>query len=256
MSHKRNKLDPIKDQKAVRKLADDLNAVNGKRLPTSVDNEMLSLIVDEAIKGVDISRRYPAFYKKLLDNPDLRSAFLNSIESIEVATQNKSIALPDVSNLKLGFLAKLATKPTITKVREKWRVIWQRTIEQLQVILSPSQLAYRSDTISFEDPWFTLMRSEIEVEEAIYTIALECTLSEQDNSALSPLLNLAVTLGMADTRTRFPVLSTLQWGTYHQTISIQGEGRARFPDIPFSTIFDSKNENITAELKLTIEPAM
>lgn len=256
MSNKKNKPGPIKDQKVAKQLVEDLMIVNRQKLPASVaDNEMLSLMVDEAIKGIDISKQYPNFYKKLLDNPNLRSAFLDSLESIEEAKQDQSISLPAAPRGKLVFLTNLSADPTITKMRDKWRIIWQRTIEQLQAVLAPSQLAYRSDPITFEDPWFTLMRSETEVEGAIYTIALECTLSEHDNSALSPLLNIAVTLKMADTQTRFPVLSTLQWGTYNQTINILEEGRARFPDIPFSMIFDRSNENIAAELNLIIEPA-
>ncbi len=72
MSENQYQFNFLKNQKALRRLVVDLSAVNPQSISTPVgNNEMLSLIVDEAIKGIDISKNYPTFYKKLLSNPDL-----------------------------------------------------------------------------------------------------------------------------------------------------------------------------------------
>ncbi len=179
------------------------------------------------------------------------------MKSFEKSKENELAALPVKSEPNLGFLTKSLPHSIVTKLgKNSWRVSWQRTMEQLQAIFSPSRLAYRSDPAFYEDPWLTLLRSEVEVEGVLYTVVLECTFSEADDAALSPFLNIAATFGMASGRSRFPIQSTLQWGTYNRTIRISEEGRARFPDIPFIVIFDNENKNINAGLNLTVEPAM
>jgi hypothetical protein len=246
-----------RDQRAIQRLMDDLDAVDGQTLSASVvDNEMLSLIVDEASKGIDIAERYPEFYKKLLDNSNLREAFLDTLESIESSEDKELISSPSKSSKKLSFLKEWEPQATIAKLGNKWRASWQQRIEQLQSIISLVQLATRSDPMIYEDPWITILRSETEIEKVKYTIFLECTLSKKDEEALSPFLNVAVTLGTDPKPSYFPIRSTLQWGTYEETIDILEEGRAKFPDIPFKLIFDEEIKHINAELRLTIESGM
>ncbi len=244
-----------RDQRAIQRLIDDMEAVDGQTLSASVvDNEMLSLVVDEAIKGIDIAERYPEFYKKLLANASLREAFLDALESIELSEKKELISSTSKSATKLSFLKALEPQPIIAELDNKWRASWQQTIEQLQFIISPTQLATRSHSMIYEDPWITILRSEAEIEEVIYTIFLECTLSKNDEEALSPYLNVAVTLGTAPKPSYFPIRSTLHWGTYEEVIEILEEGRAKFPDIPFKVIFDEEIEHINVGLSLTIEP--
>ncbi len=64
MSKDPNQRGSFKVQRAIKRLENDLAEVD---LPTSPmetgENEMLSLMVYEAANGIDISKRYPTFYK-------------------------------------------------------------------------------------------------------------------------------------------------------------------------------------------------
>jgi hypothetical protein len=44
------------------------------------DCDLLSLMVDEALRGVDIPERYPAFWQKMLANAELHEAFVDCLE--------------------------------------------------------------------------------------------------------------------------------------------------------------------------------
>ncbi len=257
MSKRRKQTDSPKNLTGLRRLLDDLSRVGTETLPISeADNDMLSIIVDEAIKGVEISKRYPDFYKKLLGNHELRKAFLDTMESIELEEINELVVMPGPSSPNLGFLTNKPAQPTLSKLDDKWQISWLRTIDQLRSIFSPVKLAYRSDPAMFEDPWFTLLRDEIEVNGIMYSVVLECTFSEDEETALSPFLNIAVTVGATKGRPHFPVQTSLQWGAYDESLQIHKEGRAKFPDIPFKAVFDKEKENIKAELNLTIRPPL
>ena len=41
---------------------------------------MLSLVVHDALEGVDISTHYPAFYQRMLADNELREAFLDTLD--------------------------------------------------------------------------------------------------------------------------------------------------------------------------------
>ncbi len=64
------------------RLQDDLAQFSEADI-TAEDNAMLSLVVDEALQGVDIVKTYPDFYQQLLANAELRQAFLNALEMLE-----------------------------------------------------------------------------------------------------------------------------------------------------------------------------
>lgn len=85
-------------KEAVQRLVADLVEIGAQTQPVlDVDWELLSIMVDEAANGVDIMRRHPAFYHKLLDNVDLRQAFLDALESLEVAAnQDRSMSMRTV----------------------------------------------------------------------------------------------------------------------------------------------------------------
>jgi hypothetical protein len=256
MSERKQKSHPIKKSDAVKRLADDLASLNqDMALPESIgDEEMLSLIVEEANKGIDISSRYPTFYKKLLNHPDLLQAFLDVLDSIEDEEQNQPIPWADSTAVKLDFLAGSVTQPIIEWLGDIWKIHWRRTIDQLQAVFSHSELAYRSDPGASDDLWFILLRDEIALDGSLYSIALECTFSDEQQHALTPFLNVAVTVGSVTKRPAFPIRISLQWGTYMAAIQIGEEGRVKFPNIPLPAMFDKEYENVNAELNLTIEP--
>ena len=255
MSEKQSYQDPRKRQEIARRLADDLSQLDAQALPASTaDHEMLSLIVDEASKGVDISKRYPTFHRKLLSNPDLRQAFLDALENLEAEHENRLDSLPESTQHDLTFLSQRSPEPLLEKFsKTKWRVRWQQTVEQLQTMFSPSQLAYRNDPTLFEDRWFMLLRGEIAIEGSRYLFDLDSAVAESGEEALTTFLNLAVTLEVGSHSSPFPIKAILEWGAYKESVLISQEGRARFPDIPLVSIFDSELKTVKSELNLSLE---
>jgi hypothetical protein len=247
------RFDDEKRAKARQKPASDLAGFTSEDLIiTQEDNEMLSLLIDEALKGVDIKTQYSDSYRRLLSNPELRQMFLDTLESIEAAQEGRLEPFPVAEKSSLAFL-KDKTPPTESQQSEQaaWQISLQRTIQQLQNIFSPPQLAYRADASLFDDSWFTVLREEIELGGSGYSILLECGISEEADEALSASLNIAMTLE-STASPGSPIYATLRWGQYTETLTIAGEGRARFPDIPFSATFDQQNQEITSDLDLVL----
>ncbi len=243
----------LRNHSALKKLLDDLSRLNNKAIRTSIrDQEMLSFLLDEANKGIDISERYPTLYQKLLIDPYLRRAFLDILEAIDDEDENSLNMILAAKKKDLNFLKKTRAKRLIEELHGKWKISWQRTVSELQSVFSPSELVYRSEHSLLIDPWFILLRDEVEIEKTLFTVLLECTLAKDDNQALSPLLNIAVSVRDADNGIQFPVKITIQWGMYKEFIHVEQEGSTKFPNIPFRSIFEEDNK-INADLALTIE---
>jgi len=249
------RLDNGKRAKARQKLAVDLAGITSEisSIPME-ENEMLSLIIDEALKGVDIKTRYSDFYRKLLSNAELRQVFLDTLEAIEAGKEGKLVPFPVGEKPDLAFLNKKSSQTGSQQIEnEPWQITLQRTIQQLKNIFSPPQLAYRADANLFDDSWFTVLHDEIELGGSSYSILLECGISKETEDALSASLNIAMTLETATHSTGSPIFATLRWGEYSETLTIFEEGRTRFPDIPFSATFDNQNQEITSGLDLVLE---
>ena len=255
MSENLSQFSLIMPHKAFIKLTGDLAEFDANNSSTlMVDSDMLSLVVSDALKGVDISIRYPAFYRKILNNDDLRQAFVDALGSMENEKQSETAVLPLPIIPALDFLSHQLQQPAIIKLgADKWRTIWRQSIEQLQSIFSPPELAYRSDPSLYEDPWITLLRGEVEVAGSLYTVMLECTPAVETDEALAVSFNIAVTLEAPIDLPQIPLEATLQWGLYNKTIVISEEGRIKFPNIPLSAILDEEQQNVNAELSLTLE---
>jgi hypothetical protein len=191
----------------------------------------------------------------MLSNAELRQAFIDALESVEAERAGEMVALPRKPGRDLEFLARgPASRPAVEWLAEdRWRTTWQRTLEQVRAIFSPPMLAYRADPAQLEDPWFTLLRDEIEAAGGLYSVTLECTLSSETAAALSGFLSLAVTFGSAPQNVHFPLRASLDWGGYQAAILIPEEGRARFPDIPLSAILDEGRQEVNSGLSLMLQ---
>lgn len=249
MDQNRNLSAHFNKQGAIRKLIEELSHFDFQLSDISIeDDEMLSLIASEAVKGVDIAKRYPVFYRKLLNSANLRRTFLDVLQMLEPAGADP------ITRADLSFLNRPTPPPVVEMSgQDTWRVVWQRTMQQLQGIFSPSELAYRADPDLLEDPWFTIVREEVEIEKSLCTIALECTLSGDMDNALSTFLNFAMTLASPMASAQRPLRASLQWGQYHETVSVSAEGRVKFPDIPFALIYDDQSQKIKCDLNLALE---
>jgi hypothetical protein len=257
MSKYTNQINQFNPHKGLQKLTDDLVAFGANTSSTQmVDSEMLSLVVSDVLDGTDISIRYPAFYRKILNNGDLRQAFMDAIDSMEEQKQREVVDLPLTVRPSLAFLShpRQSQLPTIIRLgADRWRSIWRQSIEELQSIFSPPELAYRSDPSLYEDPWITVLRAETEIDGAVYAFMLECSPAEESDDALAVSFNIAVTMESPVGVSQTSLEATLQWGLYNETIAISEEGRTRFPDIPLIAILDEGQQNFIADLSLALE---
>lgn len=239
-------------------LVNDLSHFNQESSSTWAGNvEMLSLVINDTITGIDIATQYPDFYQELLSNPALREAFLDTLEIIEREKAGTLVNLQNNTEVNLDFLSQSSDKETNKVVSQQpWKINWQRTIAQLQTIFSPSELAYRADITLSDDPYFTLLRDEFQIDNAQYAVRLECSLESDDKQVLCPFLDVAVTFQRVEHLELFPLRATLQWGSYQEKLLVTDEGRIKFSEIPIETVFDDSLEKIISALGFTLEPVL
>ncbi len=247
----KSEFDANHQQSSLINLIADLKAIGTQSL-AGVDEEMLSLLVDEARKGIDISRRYPAFYQNILANADLRQAFTDVLEALEMEERNEHVPLPNPTDVNLDFLTKASPQPVLELLdHHQWRIRWAQTFEKIEAIFSPVELVYRLDPILLDDPWFTLLKEDFEIASSLYSIVLDCTLAK-DHNALTPYLRLAITLGSTIVDPPFPILAHLEWGSYNASIPLSEAGRIRLPDIPLNAVFDDEFYPIEVEFNFSL----
>ena len=120
----------------IKRLSDDLAEIGARESSAAmVDNEMLSLIINSALNGEDISKRYPAYYRKLLSEVEFRQNFIDALELLEAERIHQLLPVPNSKKASLSFLIEQPTRPALEILQQhKWRTTWQRTLEQLQSI--------------------------------------------------------------------------------------------------------------------------
>lgn len=241
---------------ALKRLAECLTAYNHEGgVISQREIDMLTMIVSGTLKGEDLEQRYPDFHRTLLENAELRRAFLDALEGIEAEREGRLIPIPTPAT-RLDFLTSQPPAPkVIHKDEENWSVLWQRPLELIQAIFSPPELAYRAEHSLLEDPWFTLLREETQISGSVYLVALDCTLTEEEENMLAVFISLAVTPGASHEPAKFPLRATLKWSGYQQNVMISAEGRTRFPNVSFDQIFDPAMQKLTDGLSLTLETA-
>ncbi len=227
-------------------------------------DEMLAVVVSDALEGVDIAERYPAFFRRLLADAGLRQSFLDMLDILEGSRSGALEPLPVPPSRDLSFLKKVAPPPT----PGPWPALWLRTVEQLQALfrglggLEPG-VAYRSADQLLEEESITLLREQTTVDETQLEVLLEATW----NNDLPDTLDLSLTVAISgpeqagDTAPRFeaarfeaPLLkATLQWGSYQATAVLDRHGRAFFPPLPFQAVSDA-GDDVDHPLQLSLEP--
>ena len=224
------------------------------------ENEtLLSLVLDDALKGVDISSRYPVFFQQLLNDQDLRQTFLDALEALE-AQPSESIVVSHSPQPVFDFLKAPTAKPIIEFVSPaKWRLIWQAALDQIQsIFFSAAQFepVYRSDDY-LEDNWVTLFRDEIEINQAQVNVVLEAVRLLAAPDMLQLQIAVSVTPDPGEMTDRLPDLTAhLTWGLYDHSVTITQRGRATFPSLPLSLVLDETNQHVTSDLQLIVEPAL
>jgi hypothetical protein len=220
---------------------------------------MLSLVVHDALEGVDIASRYPAFYQRMLADSELREAFLDTLDLLRRSRVDELLPLPQPASQNLSFLRARTTEPRIERATNgRWRVRWQRTIADIQTILfqprgSLSPL-FRSAANQIEDPWFTLVNGEAEVDEKHISALLQATQEVERPHTLQLFLTVGILSITNDQEINLPLLANLGWGRYGQGLLVGPNGQASFSAVPFSAVLAEGHQTVKGHLYLTLEP--
>jgi hypothetical protein len=205
--------------------------------PSNEDYEMLSIVVNDALIGIDVIKKYPHFYSRMLVSGELRTAFLDTLELLE---QSRAGELPEYSGsttIDLSFLQEVMSRPTIRKsLKDKWALIWQRSAEQLQNMfyfasLQPSEV-YRSGDSYLEESYINILHSQFKIDEQELAVRLDAlkTVNAPENLDLMLAIFAPEELGR-----QFEV--TIAWGDYQQTAEVNKYGLAKLPSLRIDQIF-------------------
>lgn len=217
--------------------------------PASEDMAMLSFMVSVAHQGVDIAVRYPTFYNKLQTNQKLREHFLDALDLLEHSQAGTLAPLPGPPRRDLSFLHKVRPKPTIEQNSwQEWRITWRQTISQIQHLLSKPEMAYRGEDDWYENRWVSLLRDQVKVNGLNLEVVLETITDEK--GGYSPSLTV---LPLDDDNVLPTLVATLNWGDYQKKVTVDARGRATFPLLPFTNIYDPLDNLIKADLQLSLE---
>lgn len=214
---------------------------------------MLSIVVNDALLGIDVMKKYPAFFARMLVDEELKTAFLDTLELLE---QSRAGELPEYTGpelINLDFLQQFMPKPVVRKAAaDKLQLVWHRTIDQLQKMfylasLQPDE-AYRSDDLMLlDESHVNLLHSQMTVGGLEYEVRLDAVRAVADPENL----NLMVAIVAEDDQPR-PFVAMVAWGAYTQTAETNKFGFAKFPPIKTALVFNPSGE-LVHELELCLE---
>ena len=243
-------------QQAAKTLVGHIMSARENNPNSSEGEDVLSLLVHEAQIGTEIDKRFPGGYKLLLQNEELRKAFLQILELQVKDDQGGLTPLPAPASVNLKFLEEMRPSTQIEIImKHTWKISWGKTIEQLRMVFMPPATGevYRSIPDLVEDPVIILLRDEFKIEDVSLAIVLEGTITEIDPDVLA----VAISVAVSDMETHediedMQISALLVWGSYQNEVRISDQGRGEFSPIPFEAFLDEKKENIAANLALTL----
>ena len=229
-----------------------------------VESEMYSFILSDALEGIDIGRRYPAFFRRLLADEDLLEEFLLAVKLLVATAENRLKELPAPPDQDLSFLHDGRNGAQDVEVRatandcRRWRVRWRRAQGELQDQLShflhSQRLHYRSSHADLaqlvDDAHITLLDEEVDVAGHALTILLEGIHPAADGAHLELAL-----LASFSCEESPPLQAQLRWGAYEARADVDDHGRAAFPDLPLAAIVEDDGRTLRNGLRLVVAPA-
>jgi hypothetical protein len=219
---------------------------------------MYSILISDALNGVDIQTPYPDYWEKLLSNWEIRRAFLIDLEILDKSDKGELEPLPVEPSRDLQFLYFAPPLHTIEiDSHGNLRIIWIQTIDQLQQIFSSPTLSTmditRDNSTFLEDIPFRLFQSEVDLDGDTFTSLLEA-LQPIDNPEI---LQLHVTIAQGNDTNKIIDLSkvkaNLKWGQYDASASFSQSKKIVFPELSLSTVLEDVDKQIGADLHLTLE---
>lgn len=215
------------------------------------DSDMLSLVVSDALSGIDIAQRYPAFYERMVITPWLYQGFLDALEMLEADSADSLVSLPQAANRDLAFLNEApAQQPKVAQSEQgEWHITWQLLADQVRRLLFPSpDLAYRRATTLLEDESFIVLHDEVEISGQRLEVMLEAVRSVER----SDILRLQVLVAPEGSRPLAAMQAFLSWGPYAETAVLDTYGRAQFPPLPLDAILDDSGQINAGNLQLVL----
>ena len=209
---------------------------------TDEEYDMLSIVVNDALLGIDVTKKYPAFYARMLADEELQTAFLDTLELLE---QSRAGELPDYVEqdaINLDFLQQVISKPLIRKSpRGMLELIWQRTAEQLQnmfyIASLTSGVVHRSGDSMLDGSYINILHSQVEIDDQELEIRLDATQTITDPENLDLLISVSVPELLPR---RFE--ATIAWGEYRESAEVNKYGLAKFPPLKTRQILTAKGE--------------
>lgn len=213
------------------------------------DETMLSVILSDALEGVDIASRYPVFFTRLMTEPALSAVFLDALDMLELPLQEGDDLAPVA--VELSFLNETKASPQLRHTGEGRRqVIWQLFHDRLsREFFSPPDLVYRSGGRSLlEDESFILIEDTIQLDQLTLNVMLEAIQPMTEPGWLRLQLNTA-----AQTHPLPPLEATIKWGDFSATATPDQFGFAAFPMLALETIGDPAEMLVFSDLQLVLE---
>jgi hypothetical protein len=228
---------------------------DGAELPDAEDEEMLSLLINDALEGVDISARYPALYQRVLAISQLREAFFDALELLEKSRAGELEPMPDGPSEDLKFLQAFApVEPLQDQLADgRWRLSWHRSRQQMQALFQIFEPFVQLEPYRFDEELgvITLLDARWPLESGSIALQLEAW----QPAGREELLSLAVVATGAPTGHTPPLCELrvgIEWGDFRDTARFDPHGRADLAPLPVATILDDKGM-VRADLHLMLE---
>jgi hypothetical protein len=228
-----------------RLLADLSHLINAPDPASSEEDlEMLSIVVNDALAGIDIMKKYPAFYARMLVDEELRTAFLDTLELLEESEDDELPEEVKSESFDLEIIKKVMSRPIIIEAaKDKLKLVWRRSAEQLQAMLyintlKPQELL-RSGVYLPEGGHINILHSQVEIDGQELDIRLEASHALNNPG----YLNLMIAMIAPEQFTR-RFEATIAWGSYRESAVINLFGIAKFPPLRTDQVFSPAGDLI------------
>jgi hypothetical protein len=203
---------------------------------------MLSIVVNDALMGIDIMKKYPAFYARMLADEELRTAFLDTLELLEEGRAGKLPAYSDSDTFNPDFLQKVVSQPVIRRsAKDKLELFWERTVRQLQTMffinsLEPGEVL-RSGSYLAGEGTINILHSQVEVDDQELDIRLNASHTLTNPGSLDLMMTISTPEELP-----YHFELTIVWGDYQETAAVSKYGLAKFPPLKRDQIITPTGE--------------
>lgn len=212
------------------------------------DEDMIDLLVSEALDGVDIRTRYPDVFERLLAVPDLHELFVAALESFETIPAGVVTQELERSPVISERLPNAVVRPT--GEAGVWQAQWQLAADLLGTLFQPAETVLRTGSPDEEERWVTLLRDEVGVGHGRVVIVLDGRLN--DDGQLAPELKLAFEAPENRGDQPFEAWGLLAWGPHRVEIPGTREYRTTLHALDLGELLEPDTLAVRAPLSLSL----